>query len=132
MNLFRARVDRSGGGLGLVIMENDERPAFTLQLDGDIEGLVDGRLLHLGIRPHRLRLGDGPGAITGTVASHAWLGDQTHIGIEVGGIGFVLVVNREVQVALGETITVHVPPSAVHLFDADSEQALFHGSEWQR
>jgi multiple sugar transport system ATP-binding protein len=132
MNLFQARVDRSGGGLGLVILENGDKPAFTLRFDEAIESLEDGQKLHLGIRPHRLRLGDGPGAITGTVASHAWLGDQTHIGIEVGSIGFVLVVNREVQAALGEAIKVHVPLSAIHLFDAETEQALFHGSGWQR
>ncbi len=132
MNLFQARIDRSRGGLALVVLESDDRPAFTLQLDDAIERLADGQRVHLGIRPHRLRLGDGPGAITGTVASHAWLGDQTHIGIEIGGIGFVLVVNREVQASPGDALTVHAPLSAIHLFDADSEQALFHGSEWQR
>jgi multiple sugar transport system ATP-binding protein len=131
MNLFRAAVDRSHGGIGLVVLEDGDNQAFTLHFDAEIEGLRDGQPVHLGIRPHRLRLGDGPGAVNGTVASHAWLGDQTHIGIEIGRLGFVLVVNREVQASPGDAITVHVPLAAIHLFDAASERALYHGSVLQ-
>ena len=40
--------------------------------------------VRLGIRPHAIALGDGPGAVRGIVVSNQWLGDQTHLGVEVG------------------------------------------------
>jgi multiple sugar transport system ATP-binding protein len=131
MNLFRARVDRSRSGLGLVVLDDRGEKAFALAYDDDAEGLADGTDVHLGIRPHRLRLGPGPGAIDGTVVSHSWLGDQTHIGLECAGTTFILVANGEVPAALGEPLAVHAPFTAIHLFDAESEVAVFHGSEYR-
>ena len=131
MNLFQARVDRSRSGLGLVVLDSAGEKAFQLDFDQEVEGLADGRAVHLGIRPHRLRLGDGPGAISGTVLSHSWLGDQTHIGIDSAGTTFILVANGEVPAALGDPITVHAPLTAIHLFDAETDEAVFHGSEYR-
>lgn len=129
MNLFTAQVDRSRSGFGLVVLDSAGEKAFQLDFDDEVEGLADGRSVHLGIRPHRLRLGDGPGAISGTVLSHSWLGDQTHIGIDSAGISFILVANGEVPTAIGDPITVHAPLTAIHLFDAETDDAIFHGSE---
>jgi multiple sugar transport system ATP-binding protein len=129
MNLFQAEIDRDGRGLGLVVLDEAGRKAFALGYDEAVDGLVPGQKVHLGIRPHRLRLGPGPGAIAGRVVSHSWLGDQTHIGIEAAGTSFILVANGEVPAGLGEAITVHAPLGAIHLFDAETGAALFHGSE---
>ena len=131
MNLFAARVDRSRSGLGLVVLNDRGEKAFALAYDDEAEGLADGTLVHLGIRPHRLRLGPGPGAINGTVISHSWLGDQTHIGLECAGTNFILVANGEVPATIGDPLTVHAPLSAIHLFDAETEVAVFHGSEYR-
>lgn len=131
MNLFKARVDRSRRSFGLVVLDERGEKAFALAYDDDAEGLADGAQVHLGIRPHRLGLGPGPGAIEGTVAAHSWLGDQTHIGLECAGTAFILVANGEVPARIGEPFTVHAPLSAIHLFDAESEAAVFHGSAYR-
>lgn len=132
MNLFEARVDRTADGLGLVVQDGSGASTFKLGFAQDVDGLRDGQSVHLGIRPHRLRLGrggaGGEGTVTGTVTSHSWLGDQTHFGIEVQGTSFILVEDGEVQAKIGDPITVEVPLSGIHLFDAENEQALFHGS----
>lgn len=133
MNLFAARVDRSQSGLGLVVLDGAGEPAFSLRFAEEVAGLADGRSVHLGIRPHRLKLARGgdaqaAGMVTGTVMSHSWLGDQTHIGIEVGGSSFILVEDGEVPARIGESITVEAPLGSIHLFDAESEAAVFHGS----
>ena len=131
MNLFQARVDRSRSGLGLTVLDGQGEKAFALHFAEEILGLADGAAVHLGIRPHRLHLGSAgdAGAVTGRVISHSWLGDQTHIGIDCGGVSFILVANGEVPAAPGDTITVEAPLSAIHLFDAESEVAVLHGSE---
>ncbi len=129
MNLFRAEVDRTAGGLGLVVLDEAGRKAFALGYDEAVEGLAHGQKLHLGVRPHRLRLGAGPGAIGGRVVSHSWLGDQTHLGIEAAGTSFIVVADGEVPAAPGEVLTVQAPLSAIHLFDAETGEAVFHGSE---
>lgn len=133
MNLFAARVDRSRSGLGLVVLDDAGVKAFELHFAEEVEGLADGRPVHLGIRPHRLHLTShaepGRGAtVTGTVASYSWLGDQTHIGIECAGVSFILVANGEVPAVIGERLTVLAPLGAIHLFDAESGEALLHGS----
>lgn len=129
MNLFQARVDRSRSGLGLTVLDGQGHKAFALHFAREIAGLADGTAVHLGIRPHRLHLGSGPGAISGRVMSHSWLGDQTHIGVECGGVSFILVADGEVPAVPGDGITVEVPFSAIHLFDAESEVAVLHGTE---
>ncbi len=131
MNLFAARVDRSRSDLGLVVLDDQGEKAFRLDFDEPVDGLADGQAVHLGIRPHRFRLGPGPGAVDATVVSHSWLGDQTHIGLERAGTTFILVANGEVHAAIGDPFTVHAPMSAIHLFDAETDQAVFHGSEFR-
>ncbi|MEZ5865200.1 MAG: ABC transporter ATP-binding protein [Geminicoccaceae bacterium] len=129
MNLFEARVDRSRSGLGLAVLDAGGARAFELRFDAEVAGLADGAAVHLGMRPHRLRLGDRAGAVQGTVTSHSWLGDQTHVGVEIGGTECIVVAEGEVPARLGAPIAVEVPLRAVHLFDADDGRALFHGSE---
>ena len=129
MNLFEARVDRSRSGLGLAVLDAGGARAFELRFDAEVAGLADGAAVHLGMRPHRLRLGDRAGAGQGTVTSHSWLGDQTHVGVEIGGTECIVVAEGEVPARLGAPIAVEVPLRAVHLFDADDGRALFHGSE---
>lgn len=129
MNLFEARVDRSRSGLGLAVLDVSGNRAFELHFPAEVAGLADGARVHLGMRPHRLRLGDGTGAVQGTVTSHSWLGDQTHVGVEIGGTECIVVADGEVPARLGAPIAVEVPLRSVHLFDADDGRALFHGSE---
>jgi multiple sugar transport system ATP-binding protein len=123
MNIFRARLDGRGAITAL-----DERgdAAFEVPVPAGIE-LADGQHFWLGIRPHRIRLGDGPGAIRGVVASNHWLGDQSHLGIEVGRNLLIAVAQRVVDAPIGSEIAALLPPKALHLFDGETERALFHG-----
>ena len=82
--------------------------------------------MHLGIRPHRIRVAEGQG-LTGTVVSNQWLGDQSHLGIEVQGCFLIAVEHRPMPVKAGETVPVTLPLDAMHLFDGESEVALLHG-----
>jgi multiple sugar transport system ATP-binding protein len=80
-----------------------------------------------GVRPHSVRLGSG--AQDARVVSNQWLGDQTHIALDVGGKLLVVVSHAPVSAKSGERLRYAIAPENLHLFDADSGAALSHGLE---
>jgi len=81
----------------------------------------------IGIRPHALHVGKGP--IRGKVVSCQWLGDQTHVAVEVAGRTVVSVAHERVSQKPGSDIELNVASGDLHLFDAASGNAIAHGSE---
>lgn len=81
----------------------------------------DGRY-KLGIRPHRIVLapsGEGGGTRpVGRVVSNQWLGDQTHLGIDVAGCFMIAVADGPVTAQIGDEVAVELPEPALHLFAA--------------
>jgi multiple sugar transport system ATP-binding protein len=130
MNIFDARVAQGADGAGLVVLNAEEKPAFRVALAAPmtarIAGSSRGGALKLGIRPHRIAVGDqrGPAAI---VISNQWLGDQTHLALDLGGCFLVAVAHGRLRHAPGERVAVGLPLAAMHAFDAGSGQALVHG-----
>ncbi len=87
---------------------------------------ADGtRRWRAGIRPHRIRIGTG--GLTATVTFHSWLGDQTHVGLDLGGCPLVAVTDQALGLRVGATVPLALPPDALHLFEADSGRAVRHG-----
>ena len=130
MNIFDARVAQGADGAGLVVLNAAEKPAFRVALAAPmaarIAGGSRGGALKLGIRPHRIAVGDprGPAA---TVISNQWLGDQTHLALDLNGCFLVAVAHGRLRHAPGERVAVGLPLAAMHAFDAESGQALVHG-----
>lgn len=79
----------------------------------------------LGIRPHALHLGDGP--VKGKVMACQWLGDQTHVAVDVGGRTVVSVSQERVLRAPGSDVSLNVAARDLHLFDPASGNAIAHG-----
>ncbi|HEX2528944.1 MAG TPA: ABC transporter ATP-binding protein [Geminicoccus sp.] len=117
MNIMEAEVIESD----IVVRTQRNEKAFILPaFPGDRPGDV-----RVGIRPHRLKVGTGP--LQGQVVSNQWLGDQTHLGIEVAGVLLVAVTDGALSVDIGEHVPVDLPGDALHLFDAAMGKALRHG-----
>ncbi|MFO1036813.1 MAG: ABC transporter ATP-binding protein [Geminicoccaceae bacterium] len=125
MNMLDGTLQREDGRLRLAIRQPGGQPAFVLELPTLPEGLPTDRPVALGIRPHRIRVGDGP--LSGTVVSNQWLGDQTHVGLDVGGCMLIAVTDGLLPVSAGDQVRLDLPPAALHLFDAGSGDALRHG-----
>ena len=70
-----------------------------------------------------------PGLLGGTVISNQWLGDQTHLGIDVGGCLMIAVADGAIDAPIDAAVRLSLPAEAVHLFDAESGAALMHGHE---
>ena len=136
MNLFEARVLRDVDRLSIRVESESGKRAFEVPLPPSSQApavharLADGQALHLGVRPHRVQLADGDGAIRGVVSSNHWLGDQSHVGIALpGGSMLIAVEGGVVEAPIGGEIAARIPPEGLHLFDAETGEAMFHGME---
>jgi multiple sugar transport system ATP-binding protein len=141
MNIFDAALDVDGGAPRLRALDDDGQGGqggdtlFSLALPSSARwaGFAAGQRLKLGLRPHRIRVGDASaGSLTqgvqATVVSNQWLGDQSHLGLALGRAFLIVVTDRDIDAPRDARIAVHVPLAAVHLFDAASSRALFHGT----
>lgn len=84
-----------------------------------------GEKIVLGLRPHRIRLGEGP--LAGTVISNQWLGDQAHVVLEMGEKIVVTVSHQRAPVRVGERVPLGFAAADAHVFDAATGRALAHG-----
>ncbi|MGF1608331.1 MAG: ABC transporter ATP-binding protein [Kiloniellales bacterium] len=131
MNLMPAAAAGSDGGLRIAAGEG----ALTLQLPQAAvqaanglgsNGTGAGSGISLGINPRHIRIGSG--ALAGKVIANQWLGDQTHVALEVGGMPIIAVAEGQVPARPGETVPFEIAPQGIHLFEAERGRALFHGS----
>ena len=133
MNILDATVQRSDGRTTFVVQRPGGGEAFRLDVpmdetgDASQTGLTGSRGIKVGIRPHRIHVGD-TGQLKATVTSNQWLGDQTHLGLDVAGCFLVAVADRAAKGPVGGEVSLFLPNDALHVFDAESGQALMHGS----
>ena len=138
MNIFDAALDVGFGAPRLRVTGADGKSGdlmFSLALPASARwaGFAAGQKLKLGLRPHRIRVGDASaGSLTqglqATVVSNHWLGDQSHLGLALGHAFVIVVTDRDIEAPRDARIALHVPVEAVHVFDAASGLALFHGT----
>jgi multiple sugar transport system ATP-binding protein len=129
MNLYKAQVADGE----LVVLDDTGKPAFRLPCQS---GEFAGRArLRVGIRPHRVHLGDADAAtaasdiavLRGEVLSNHWLGDHSHAGIAVNGCFLIAVADRHVAAPVGSQAVLQIPRDAIHIFDDESGVAVAHG-----
>ena len=115
MNLLAARVEA-----GKAIIEGT---GIALAVPG-LETMAEGLKLVLGIRPEALgQSGDGHG-LTARCEVAELTGPERIVTATVGGQRLVAALPAAAGIAAGDTFSLHVPPSAIHVFDAETEQRL--------
>ncbi|PXW96558.1 carbohydrate ABC transporter ATP-binding protein (CUT1 family) [Sphaerotilus hippei] len=138
MNLMPARLSLRDGQLCAVVAAQAGsgealRVSFgALDRIHPAAALHEGQKVHLGVRPHKVVLGHSPAgtqAARGTLAFNQWQGDQSHVGIDLGGHTLLVVTDGAVDVDADQPVTLGLPLQALHLFDSDSELALVHGTD---
>jgi multiple sugar transport system ATP-binding protein len=85
-----------------------------------------GRVV-VGVRPHDIRLNTGGNEAR--LVSNQWLGDQSHLALDVAGKLMVTVVFSELAAGRGDALRYEIPSAKLHVFDSDSGKALSHGPE---
>jgi multiple sugar transport system ATP-binding protein len=132
MNILKGEVVKNGERKVQVLDERDE-PAFVIPLPAQADHLGAGKRVQVGLRPHKLAVGEavGPGIprANGTIVSSQWLGDQTYLGIELGGCLVLVVTDQHTRADVDSQISVGLVPEALHYFDAETGIALLHGAD---
>jgi multiple sugar transport system ATP-binding protein len=115
------------------VLDEANRPAFSIPLPPEASQFQPGKKVHVGLRPHKLTVGEavrpGVAAVKGQVISNQWLGDQTYIGIDVGGTTVLVVADQHTRAEVDSQIALGLEPVALHYFDSDTGVALLHGSD---
>jgi multiple sugar transport system ATP-binding protein len=128
MNVFDASVIRDDGR---TMFELDNGPSLGFgdnELGPEVRQAIGGRRrLVIGVRPHRVVLGNGS-AETARVVSNQWLGDQSHVAMAVAGKLLVAVSHVRVRAAIGDSVPYGVRAQDLHIFDPDTTIALAHGA----
>lgn len=126
MNLFDAKVIADSQTIRFDIEGGVSFGYPASEFSADVQKLLRGRKeVALGIRPHAFHIGDGP--IRGNVISSQWLGDQTHVAVDVGGRTVVSVSHTRIAERPGSEIGLSAAADDLHLFDAESGRAIAHG-----
>ena len=122
MNVFDAKVNADARTIKFDIEGGASIVYPASQLSADVQKLLAGRKeVALGIRPHAFHIGDG--TIRGKVISCQWLGDQTHVAVDVGGRTVVSVSHNRIAEQPGSEIGLSVAAEDLHLFDAETGHA---------
>jgi multiple sugar transport system ATP-binding protein len=126
MNVFTAEVTAAADSVRFLV-EGGTTLSYPAS---DMSAALRDRLaktpeIVLGIRPHALHLGDGP--VRGKVMACQWLGDQTHVAVDVGGRTVVSVSQERVSRASGSDVSLNVAARDLHLFDPATGMAIAHG-----
>jgi multiple sugar transport system ATP-binding protein len=127
MNVFESKVV-NGDRVRFAI---DGGPTFDFAA-GDIpqgvRAAIGGReTVVIGVRPHAVRLGAGSG--DARIVSNQWLGDQSHLAMEVAGKLMVAVSHAPIPAKVGDRLRFGVSASDLHVFDLGTSAALSHGLE---
>jgi multiple sugar transport system ATP-binding protein len=128
MNVFEADVAANGSDIAFILAGGQALNIPARQISDAVRGALAKRnRIALGIRPHALHLGQGP--IKGKVIACQWLGDQTHVAVDVSGRTVVSVAHERVTATTGNEVQLSVSASDLHYFDPATGAAIAHGGD---
>jgi len=127
MNVFESRV-LNGDRFGFAIAGGPTLDFADAEIPAGVRAAIGRRdKVVIGVRPHAVRLGVGPGEAR--IVSNQWLGDQSHLAMEVAGKLMVAVSHAPIPAKVGQRLRFGVSASDLHVFDASTAAALSHGLE---
>jgi multiple sugar transport system ATP-binding protein len=128
MNVLSTKVRPAAKGVSFDLPDGQLLSYGGNELSAPVRNvLLNQSEIVIGVRPHALHVGQGP--LKGKIISCQWLGDQTHVAIEVAGKTLVSVAHERVIAKPGETVGLSILGSDLHLFDANTGIAISHGVE---
>ncbi len=133
MNLLHARAIYRGDHCLLVALDAQDAVAFSLELPAtpSLRAIVE-RPLTLGFRPHKAIIGRDMASaarndvawIRGALNSTQWLGDQSQLGVQIGGVSVQFVTHHAIDAAIGDAVEIGLPFDALHLFERYDGQRI--------
>jgi multiple sugar transport system ATP-binding protein len=133
MNILKSKVIKNEKGLTLDILNDNEEKSFSIdysmqELNNEIfEKLSNGQTITLGIRPHKIIFNRKTSNLVGKAESstYHWLGDQVHIGIEIGSSSIIAVADINFQPS--SDINMYFPADSINIFNRETEEVIANG-----
>lgn len=95
---------------------------FSLAIDPAIAANRIGLKVVLGLRAEDAEFcADG---LAGEITLVSPLGSEQHIDVTIAGVDLILRAPKDMRLAIGDRLSIHVDPPRLHLFDAKSEERL--------
>lgn len=138
MNQIPVRWYEADGWAGLFAPEGQLRIPLRVQAVDDFAQALAGRQLILGIRAQDIRIGPASEAagkdgstvtelhLTALVHTNQWMGDERVMVVTVGGVALTVVAPPHASAAPGSAVRISVPAHRLHLFDVQTQKALYH------
>jgi len=127
MNVFDAEV-ALGDRIILAVADGPRLDFAAADMPQAVKAAIGTRRkVVVGVRPHAVRLGSGPHQAR--IVSSQWLGDQSHLALDVAGKLMVAVSHAPVAAKIGETMPYLIGLADLHLFDPETGAALSHGRD---
>jgi multiple sugar transport system ATP-binding protein len=127
MNVFDATVS-TGDRLRYAIAGGPTLDYAVGEIPQVVRNAIGGRSQAvIGIRPHGVRLGQG--THQARIVSNQWLGDQSHLALDVAGKLLVAVSHAPIAAKRGEMLNYAISAAELHVFDAETTMAVSHGLE---
>jgi len=131
MNFFQVDLETAADGTGRLVHDGFEY-AISGEIVETIVGQTGSETLTLGIRPENIRIEetarDGK-RIDAQVDVIEVVGSDNFIYLNIGGMEVRLRTSSEQEPAIDSTIPITFDESDIHIFDAETEEALVHGTE---
>jgi multiple sugar transport system ATP-binding protein len=127
MNVFDATVS-SGERLVFTVANGPTLDYLATEVGDKARAAIGRRAkVVIGVRPHDVKLGVGDN--DAQVVSNQWLGDQSHLSLDVAGKLLVAVSQAEVPARRGDKIRYQIGSAKLHVFDPETGRAISHGKE---
>ncbi len=130
MNIMtgRAFIDN---GVYAVALEDGNKIKTSQKINSlSKNGEYDGKKVYWGIRPEYIQESTQPhrysdySEITSSITTTELVGAETYLHFDLLNKAFTARVDSHLNIRAGNRVTFHLPADCIHLFDADSEQAI--------
>jgi len=126
MNFFASRLYETESGWAVQVM-GKKIPLPAERLPKDTKNLAAGMKVVVGVRPEDFRPAQSAEAVTFdcTVGQVIPMGAGTHVNCQCGNQKFLAVLLNHTNVLPGSDLKLSLDPWCIHVFDAETENALF-------
>ena len=122
MNVLEATVERESDEIRLT----HDTGTIAHVSASDVEGVADGDVVNVGLRPEDFEISDSPadGTFDCRVAVSEYQGNSNFVHLKLGDQELTAKVATSVDPDVDERVGVTVPPEKVYVFDADTGESL--------
>jgi multiple sugar transport system ATP-binding protein len=130
MNIQRGRVFCDGAYYAVALEDGTRLKTSKLIGHGTTAPGCQDKIVYWGIRPEYVQEASQNNRytryseISGRIQATELIGAETYLHFDLLGQGFTARVDSHLRIKVGDRVTFHLPADCIHLFDAETQQAI--------